>query len=160
MGLLHALGSRRSFERLTVEVGGQAYRLPLEALTAEAHRRPALVRCIVYYAQAAMLQATQSTACNALHVAEQRFCRWLLLTQDRLGGSDLIPLTQEHPGIMLGVRRTTVTAIASDVQANGHISYARGMIRILDREALQRCACECYVTAEEAAAQMRPEASP
>ena len=142
-GLLHALGSRLSFERMVVQVSGQAWRLPLEVLRAAAEESPKLRRSIVHHAQATIIQSAQATACNGLHGAEQRLCRWLLMTQDRLG-SDVLPLTQEHLSIMLGVQRTTVTALASELQARGHISYVRGKITVKDRPALERCTCECY----------------
>ena len=45
---------------------------------------------------------------------------------------------------MLGVRRTSVTEVASKVQAAGAISYSRGVIKILQLEALKRMSCECY----------------
>ncbi len=159
VGLLHALGSRYSFERLTVQVAGKAYRISLDALADKAARHRKLGRCIVSHAQMTMVQATQSTACNALHSTEQRFCRRLLLTHDRLGEPDIVPLTQDHLAIMLGVQRTTVTAIARVVQAKGHISYARGAIRVLDRQGLRHCACECYEAIEEIAKQIRADAS-
>jgi CRP-like cAMP-binding protein len=142
-GLLHALGARLSFERLEVQVSGEAWRLPIGALEARATESPEVRRELVRHAQATLVQSVQATACNALHAAEQRLCRWLLLTQDRLG-ADLLPLTQEHLSIMLGVQRTTVTGLASALQAKRLISYSRGKIRILDRAALERCACECY----------------
>lgn len=142
-GLLHALGSPISYERMIVQVSGRAWRLPLERLRAAAEASPQLTRCIVHHAQATIIQAAQSTACNSLHSAEQRLARWLLLTQDRLS-SDLLPLTQEHLSIMLGVQRTTVTAIASELQARGLISYVRGKITVEDRPALERTSCECY----------------
>jgi CRP-like cAMP-binding protein len=142
-GLLHALGSRMSYERMTVQVEGRAWKLPLPALTARAAESPALVRCIVRHAQATVIQSALATACNTLHTAEARLCRWLLLTQDRLGGP-VVPLTQEHLSIMLGVQRTTVTALAQALQDRGFIAYSRGKIRILDRPAIERCACECY----------------
>jgi CRP-like cAMP-binding protein len=142
-GLLHALGSAISYERMVVQVGGRAWRLPLEPLREAAAKSHELVRCIVHHTQATILQAAQSTACNSLHPAEQRLARWLLLTQDRLQ-SDLLPLTQEHISIMLGVQRTTVTAIASELQARGLISYVRGKITVRDRPALERTSCECY----------------
>ena len=53
---------------------------------------------------------------------------------------------------MLGVQRTTVTAIASQLPERGAISYVRGKITIVDREALKRCTCECYQAIEERAA--------
>jgi CRP-like cAMP-binding protein len=142
-GLLHALGSPTAFERMLVQVGGRCWRMPLAALRAEADRSRELRRAVVHHAQASLIQAAQSTACNSLHSAEQRLCRWLLLTQDRLN-SQILPLTQEHLSIMLGVQRTTVTAIASSLQARGVISYVRGKITVLDRPALERCTCECY----------------
>lgn len=143
-GLLHALGSRMTYERMLVQVKGRAWRLPIGVLEAAARGSPGLIRQIVTHAQATLQQAAQATACNTLHAAESRMCRWLLLTQDRLGGAEIAPLTQEHLAVMLGVQRTTVTAIAQQLQARGLISYARGRIRILDRDAVERCACECY----------------
>jgi len=142
-GLLQALGSRYPFERVTAQIGGAAYRIGLDRLTEAASHSPTLQRSIVQHAQAAMLQAAQGTACNAFHSAERRMCKWLLLTQDRLE-ADVIPLTQENIATMLGVQRTTVTAVASQLQARGIVSYARGRIRILDREALMGLSCECY----------------
>lgn len=142
-GLLQALGSTISYERTICQVAGRAWRLPLAALREAAHRSQDLRDAIVRHAQATLLQAAQSTACNTLHRAEHRLCRWLLLTQDRLQ-SDILPLTQEHLAIMLGVQRTTVTAVASQLQERGTIAYSRGKIRVLDRAALEACACECY----------------
>jgi len=156
-GLLQALGSPMSYERTIVQVPGRCWRLPLEALRRAAAESLKLREIIVRHAQASLLQAAQSTACNTLHRAEQRLCRWLLLSQDRLR-SDVLPLTQEHLAIMLGVQRTTVTATASNLQERGMIAYSRGRIRILDRPALERCACECYQAIERGAALMLGEA--
>jgi CRP-like cAMP-binding protein len=142
-GLLHAIGSPISFERMIVQVGGSAWRIPLRVLREAAAGSPSLVETIVRHAQASMIQSAQNTACNSLHPAEQRLCRWLLLTQDRLQ-SDVLPLTQEHLSIMLGVQRTTITAIASQLQERGAISYVRGKITMLERGVVERCACECY----------------
>ncbi len=142
-GLLHSLGSRLSYETMLVQVPGDAWRLPTAELQAAAAKSSSLTRAIVQHAQATTVQAARAAACNALHPAEKRLCRWLLMTQDRLD-SDLVPLTQEHLSIMLGVQRTTVTGIASGLQARGAIRYSRGRIRILDRGSLESCACECY----------------
>jgi CRP-like cAMP-binding protein len=155
-GLLQALGAPVTYERTICQVGGRAWRIDLEPLR-EASRQSAGVReAIVRHAQASLLQAAQSTACNTLHRAEQRLCRWLLLTQDRLA-SDVLPLTQEHLAVMLGVQRTTVTATASQLQERGVIAYSRGKIRVLDREAMMRCACECYDAIQQGAALMLEE---
>ena len=155
-GLLQALGAPISYERTVAQVGGRAWRAPLSSLREAAETNAAIREAIVRHAQASLLQAAQSTACNTLHRAEQRLCRWLLMTQDRLA-SDMLPLTQEHLAIMLGVQRTTVTATASHLQERGVISYARGKIRVEDRNALLRCACECYEAIQSGAARMLGE---
>lgn len=142
-GLLHAIGSRTSFERVIVQVPGEAWAISVDALAQASRRLPWLVEAIVGHAQATIVQTANLTACNALHAAEPRLCRWLLMTADRLD-SDIVPLTQEHLGIMLGVQRTTVTALASSLQDRKVISYRRGRIKLLDRRALKHCACECY----------------
>jgi CRP-like cAMP-binding protein len=152
-GLLHALGSPLSYERVIAQVAGDAYELPIAVLAQAAQASPSLVNHIVNFAQASLIQSAQTTACNAIHSAEQRMCRWLLMCQDRLG-SEVLPLTQEHLSIMLGVQRTTVTAIAKDLQGRGLIINGRGRIRIIDREGLKRIVCECYEALEDSVAKM------
>ena len=71
-----------------------------------------------------------------------RFCRWLLQTSEVIG-SDKITLTQEFLSEMLGVRRTSVTEVAGKLQSEGVINYSRGVIRIIDRHALEEMSCEC-----------------
>jgi hypothetical protein len=78
-----------------------------------------------------------------VHGLEARLCRWLLQTHDCIDGN-VIPLTQEFLGQMLGVRRTTVTIAAQLVQSAGLIRYRRGHIQVLDRAALEDISCECY----------------
>jgi CRP-like cAMP-binding protein len=96
-----------------------------------------------------LTQARVSAACNAMHQIEARFCRWLLQTRDR-AESDTIPLTQEFLAEMLGVRRTSVTKVATRIQAAaGAISYSRGVIKIIDLEAVKAMSCECYDTLRE-----------
>src|SRR5208282_3573547 len=85
----------------------------------------------------------QSAACNTFHHLEQRCCRWLLMTQDRMHTDDF-PLTQEFLAMMLGVRRAGVTVAANALKRAGLINYARGQITILDRTGLLRKSCECY----------------
>jgi molybdopterin synthase catalytic subunit len=58
-------------------------------------------------------------------------------------------LTQEFLAQMLGVRRTSVTEIASKIQAIGAISYFHGVIKIIDPDAVKALSCECYETLRE-----------
>ena len=95
------------------------------------------------YAQANLLQILQCTACNALHDAKARCCRWLLQTHDRVGLQDFV-LKQKFLAIMLGVQRPTVTVVMGDLQRRGLIRSRYGHIRVLKRTGLERTSCECY----------------
>jgi hypothetical protein len=78
---------------------------------------------IQLYIQALFSQIAQQVACNALHSIEERCCRWLLLTHDRVH-TDTSPLTHEFLAQMLGVRRASVTLAAGALQAAGLIATA------------------------------------
>jgi CRP-like cAMP-binding protein len=95
------------------------------------------------YAQANLLQIMQCTACNALHNVEQRCCRWLLQTHDRISSDEFL-LKHEFLAIMLGVHRPTVTLVMGTLQRAGLISSKYGRIRVLDRAKLEEASCECY----------------
>ena len=95
------------------------------------------------YNEVLLLQARVTAACNVLHPAESRFCRWLLQSADR-AESETIQLTQEFLAEMLGVRRTSVSDVAGHIQKLGCITYTRGVIKIVDRIALESHSCECY----------------
>jgi CRP-like cAMP-binding protein len=95
-----------------------------------------------------LAQARINAACNALHRIEARFCRWLLQARDRVQ-SDTVLVTQEFLSEMLGVRHTSVTQVACQIQSSGAISYSRGVIKIIDPEALRALSCECYETLRE-----------
>jgi CRP-like cAMP-binding protein len=95
------------------------------------------------HAQGFLNQVSQSTACNRLHAVEQRLCRWILMSHDRVGG-DTVRLTQDFPAQMLGVRRASVSVVAATLQKAGFIRYRRGIIDVLDRAGLEEGSCECY----------------
>jgi hypothetical protein len=54
-----------------------------------------------------LLQSQQMAACNAVHSAEARFCRWLLRASDALDART-VTVTRETIANALGVRRTTL----------------------------------------------------
>ena len=109
--------------------------------------KPVADLCI-RYTEVLLSQARVTAGCNALHKVEARFCRWLLQTRDR-AESDTLALTQEFLSEMLGVRRTSVTEVAQKIQETGAISYSRGLIKIIDLDALKAISCECYETLRE-----------
>lgn len=98
---------------------------------------------VARYAQAHLVQIMQCTACNALHSIEQRCCRWLLQTHDRVEGDEL-RLKHEFLAIMLGSHRPTVTLVLGTLQKAGLISSKYGRITILNRKDLEEASCECY----------------
>jgi CRP-like cAMP-binding protein len=103
----------------------------------------ALRQSLLEYAGEYFAQVLQRAACPVLHRMEQRLAVWLLLLTDRIGADD-IEITHERMAEHLGVRRAGVTAIAGGLQSRGIISYTRGRLRVLDRQALETVACECY----------------
>jgi CRP-like cAMP-binding protein len=95
------------------------------------------------YTHAFLAQVSQTAACNRLHPLDQRLCRWILITHNRVQ-RDEFPITQEFIGQMLGVRRPTVSTTANILMQAGLISYSRGRMKVLDRKGLEEGTCECY----------------
>jgi hypothetical protein len=126
-----------------IQVPGQGRMLPTPVFQHELARRGALHQLIGRYAHALMIQIMQSAACNALHSLEQRTCKWLLMTHDRVF-TDEFMLTQEFLSMMLGAARPGVSAVAHELQRAGLITYRRGQVTVLDRKGLEAGACECY----------------
>lgn len=126
-----------------VQVPGNGRPLPADVFQKEMARKGRLFQLISHYAHALMVQLMQSAACNALHPVERRACKWLLMTHDRVF-TDAFMLTHEFLGLMLGVRRQTITVIARDLQRAGLIKYRHGRVTILNREGLESGSCECY----------------
>jgi len=124
---------------------GQAWFMAVPAFKAELDRRGALYSAVQRYSQAVMTLMMQSTACMALHEVQERCCRWLLMTHDRVRRDDF-QLSQEFLAVMLGSTRPTVNVVASTLQKAGLITYKHGHITITDREGLEAASCECYAT--------------
>jgi CRP-like cAMP-binding protein len=143
VGSLSGLGPRRSHTRAVVQVAGYCSRIAAARFRKAAEESQEVRSIIVRYGEMLLIQVQQAAACNALHAVEARLSRWLLQARDRLDGNT-IKLTHEFLSQMLGVRRTTVTVIASMLQEAGLIRYHRGQIEIVDRPGLEARACECY----------------
>jgi len=142
-GTSAALDGAIALNRAIVQIAGAASAIETEHIQAAVAASRSLRIKLYQHDQMLLAQAQQSAACNAKHQIEERLCRWLLRTRD-LVGSDSIELTQEFLAQMLGVRRTSVTLAASHLQAANLIKYRRGHIHVLDSDALQEAACECY----------------
>lgn len=143
VGVSIFMGGASTSSRAVVQSAGHGYKIKSNLLLdIFNHSRP-IEHLLLRYTQALMTQMSQTAVCNRHHTLDQQFCRWLLLSLDRLKTNELI-MTQELIANMLGVRREGVTEAASKVQKAGLISYSRGHITILDRAGLEKRTCECY----------------
>jgi CRP-like cAMP-binding protein len=143
LGLMAAVAPRQSLSRAIVQTPAKVMRMGAAQLHDAWERSPAIRDLVDKHTEALFGHAIQSVACNALHPVEARFCRWLLTCHDRIS-SDTVALTQEFLADMLGVQRTTVTAVARSLQEKGAIRYRRGVVDIIERQMLEQSACECY----------------
>ena len=143
VGLPVFLGADKIPGRAFSQIPGDARRMKANVFKDIVSPGSPLHDLLQRYTQALFNQIAQAAACNSLHSVEERMCRWLLMTQDRVE-EDEFPLTQEFLSQMLGVRRPTVSMTASILQKAGLIRYSRGDITILDREGLEASSCECY----------------
>lgn len=142
VGLPLFLGAERVLGQAFCQVAGRATRMPAEAFK-RVSRDGKFRDLLQLYTQALFTQISQAAACNRLHLTEERFARWLLMTHDRVG-RDQFALTQEFLSQMLGVRRATISEIASQAQRSNLIQYSRGQMMIVNREGLEAMTCECY----------------
>ena len=126
-----------------VQIQSDAMRISAAALRKEFKSGDVLNDLLLRYTHGLLTHITQSAVCNSFHTVQERLCRWLLVSRDRLK-SDSINLTQEFISQMLGTARTGVTMAAIPLQDAGYIRYRRGKITILNRQGLESAACECY----------------
>jgi len=137
------LGANSTPHQGIVQVAGSAMRMKASVLREEFKRGGKLQELLLRYTQMQMIQIAQTAVCNRLHMIEGQLSRWLLMIHDRVDGDEFL-LTQDIISLMLGVQRTGVTGAAGILQRKGMIRYVRGKITILDRQALEETACECY----------------
>jgi CRP-like cAMP-binding protein len=156
VGAPAALDGAKSLNRAIVQVPGEAFAISVAEAKAAATASETLRAKLYQSDQLLLAQAQQSAACNAMHGTEERLCRWILRTRDA-AESDTLQLTQEFISQMLGVRRTSVTLAAGNLQAVGLIKYRRGHIKVLDVEGLKEASCECYEAVRVQQARMQEE---
>jgi CRP-like cAMP-binding protein len=143
VGAALAFDYKTSPLRVVVQADATAYRVDVPTLRKILSECPRLERLIQRFAMTLAMQSTQLAACNRLHDVEERLARWLLMSHDRIGG-EMMPLTQEFLGQMLGTRRSSVSVAASILQEAGMITYTRGNVTIVDKSKLSQAACDCY----------------
>ncbi|HEX6719106.1 MAG TPA: Crp/Fnr family transcriptional regulator [Pyrinomonadaceae bacterium] len=149
LGIPAMRGINKPPYQVMVQIPVRAMRVRTDVLFSEFNRDGPLRDMILRYEQALIWQISQSAACNRFHTVEERLCRWLLTSRDRIKAND-VQLTQEALSHMLGATRPNVTDAAIHLRIAGLIDYHHGNIRILDHVKLESAACECYRTLADA----------
>ncbi len=143
VGMSLFTGGETSSTCAVVQSSGCALRLRASVLEQEFSAGGALSEVLLRYTQSLLIQMAQTAVCNRHHALEQQLCRLLLMSLDRLPGSEMA-ITHEMISNLIGVRREGITHAAGKLQRLGLISYTRGRITVLNREALEEHVCECY----------------
>jgi CRP-like cAMP-binding protein len=142
VGVSLFMGGETTPSRAVVQSAGRGLRMS-SRMVKEEFKHGVVLHLLLRYTQALITQMSQTAVCNRHHSLDQQLCRWLLLSLDRLQGDEL-DMTQELIANMLGVRREGVTEAALKLQRAGLINYARGHIKVLDRQGIEARSCECY----------------
>ncbi len=156
VGIALIMGGQTTPSRAVVQCAGRAYRMLPATLKKEFDRGEAMQRLMLRYMQALVTQMVQTAACNRHHSVEQQFCRWLLLSMDRLP-SNVLTMTEGLIANMLGVRQEGVSGVAERLQDEGVIRYEGGRITVLDRPAVEARACECYAVVKKEFDRLLPQ---
>jgi CRP-like cAMP-binding protein len=143
IGLALFMGGETTPNRAVVQSAGKAVRIKAQDLQKEFARGGIFQKILLSYTQSLITQISQTAVCNRLHSVEKQLCRWLLINHDLLQ-TDKLVMTHELIANMLGVRREGISLAARNLQKKGVITYVRGTITMLDRQALETAACECY----------------
>ncbi len=158
IGLPVVFGFKTSGLRAVTQGEGTAYRVDVDTLLRILPQCQDLEKRLQRFAMVLGMQSTQLAACNRLHDVVERLARWLLMSQDRIGGT-ILPLTQEFLAQMLGTRRASVTVAAGVLQKAKMIEYSRGSVKVLNRAKLEEVACDCYEVIERQKKRWEAEAS-
>lgn len=138
------LGSREARHEAVVGIPGDtALCIAPDRLLEICERSAALKALLLRFVQTLFTQMGRTIVSNLYDAAESRLARWLLMNHDRIAG-DAIAITHNQIGIMLGVRRATVTDSLHILEGKALIRCTRGQISIRDRAGLRAMAGESY----------------
>jgi CRP-like cAMP-binding protein len=142
-GLPVVLGNDRSPNETFIQVEATGARIAADDLRQAMRKSASLSRVLLNFVNAFLIQTAHTALSNGTASIGERLARWLLMAQDRLGGSE-VPLTHEFLSLMLGVRRAGVTQTLNQLHRKGLIRLSRGRIEIADRDGLINSANGTY----------------
>ena len=143
LNVVESIGTGHTCAAGVMQVAGDVTCIPIDVWSASVKNSAALQDIVGRHIQLFLAITLRNVGCASHHSAHQRLCRKLLSSRDRTG-LDTMPLTQQFLASMLGVERTTIGDIASDLQRRGFIAYRHGKITVVNPQGLSKCACECY----------------
>ena len=156
VGISIFMGGESMPSSTEVQCVGHAYRLNRKVMKKEFSLGGKLQDLALLYTQALITQTSQTAVCNQHHALDQQFCRWLLMSLDRLNDIELT-ITQKNIANLLGVRRESITQTASLLQKDGLIICKRGHITVIDRPKLEERVCECYAMVKQEYDRLLPQ---
>lgn len=159
IGMDALMGASTTASQAVVQSAGHGYRLNAQTVRHELSQGGPALPMLLRYAHTQVAQMAQMAVCNHFHSVEQKFCRRLLISLDRSPQRELT-MTHEQFANLLGVRRESITAVAHKLQLSGVIRYRRGHVTVLDRQRLERGACECYAEAKKQYERTMPMSMP
>ncbi len=148
VGVALFMGGGSTSSRALVQRAGGAYRLSAALMRWGFQQGGPVLHLLLRYTQALMTQMVQTAACNKHHSLDQQLCRWLLLSLDRLQGTQM-QMSRQLIAHMLGVSADRATEAAMKLKDSGLINYEGGRIEVLDRAALEKRSCECYAVVKQ-----------
>ena len=142
-GMAAILGADRTPHETIIQIAGKGFCITAERLRTLMARSKTLSHAFYRYAYVFSIQCGQTLLANTLGTVEERLARWLLMSQDRVGRSE-IRLTHEFLALMLGVRRPGVTIALHRLEELGLVTSRRGATEIVDRDGLRKYAKGLY----------------
>jgi CRP-like cAMP-binding protein len=142
-GIFLLMGATQTQSNAFVQKAGSALRIRLRVVQESFDQNTDVQKIFLRFTRTVLTQLAQSTVCYRHHSLEQQLCRKLLHTLDRQD-SEIILMTHELLSQALGVRREGISHAAYRLMKENIISYARGRIQVINRQALANRSCECY----------------
>src|SRR6201995_2811703 len=132
-----------AYTRIVVKFGGPFVRLQVSKLEAAKAKSRTLRNVFACYADCMLSQIFQSTACNAIHLVEQRPAKWIISAMERTDVDNVVRLTHEQLATLLGVGRSSASRVIQVFKAEGVLETRRGSILVHNFDGLKKRSCLC-----------------
>jgi CRP-like cAMP-binding protein len=139
-GLQSGFGERKSHGLTTIQIAGDFATIAATRFEQAVSNSAPIRDSVFHYTEVLWAEAQQIAACK--HRPSPIMPP--AVASGRLHWQRSHTADTRYLATMIGARRTTVTLLALELQELGAIKCKRRKIVMLDRRALEACACECY----------------